>query len=73
MVLRIQAMAKRTKKKAWGGARDGAGRPATMDARVTLSVTLGQEHVDRLDAYGEKVGASNRSEALRRLIEETCG
>jgi hypothetical protein len=48
-----------------GGKRKGAGRPATLDARVSVAVRLSQAEAYKLDALR---GSRTRSDEVRRLI-----
>lgn len=48
-----------------GGARDGAGRPATLDDPTRVTVTLDADHVEQL----KKIGDGNVSAAVRSMTD----
>jgi metal-responsive CopG/Arc/MetJ family transcriptional regulator len=49
----------------------GPGRPpiARGEDTIALTVRLSETQAERLDAYGEKLGAKSRAEAVRHLID----
>ena len=63
-------MAKRTRTKAHGGRRLGAGRPPLADEpTVKVAVTLLRRHVQKVERWQERWKAANFSAALRALID----
>lgn len=51
-----------------GGRRDGAGRPATLENPIRVTVSLTAATLAELDARAERMGL-NRSAALRLMLE----
>lgn len=54
---------------AWGGKRDGAGRPAIAGGGVALSVILSTAHVRAVRQYQRVQKAASFSSALRALLD----
>jgi len=51
----------------WGGPREGAGRPVSIEGRRQVAFQIPQSQIDWLDASSAERG-TNRSDLVRNLI-----
>lgn len=54
----------------WGGPRDNSGRPTVLRDAKPYQFLFEDHHREILEAYGDKVEANNRSDAMRSLLEQ---
>lgn len=57
-------------KSGWGGPRTGAGRPRVLSNPTLVQVLLEPPHLSVIETYQAKHQISNRSDAVRRLLED---
>ena len=63
-------MAKKKKKKSWGGARKGAGQKAQLPETATRwNVWLEERHMKFLQRVSDKLDLGGRAPALRRILD----